>query len=937
MAGKIFLGVILAVSARQAATIKIGEWPSSGSKVALKETDAQSVAYVTEMGDQGFDFLYCWGGKATDAFATGDRFGQVRFADVTLQSGAGGKLVLFYDKRRYSLVGDYGNGTSDTDFFYDGQRVIKAIVAQDGNGKKIGVVVVAGVNFNFSKAACTKMFAAAKQRILADHPTAELLLLYSTGVNTVAATNDGSDAYYQTCGFTQLVAGDRLRLFLANSESLTLQTGETAFENTDASSSAGHYAVLSYASTCRVTFADWDGSVLATRECAEGGSVTPPEAPTRAGFTFVGWGVAESAFSDIRDGFTVTAQYEAAGNSHVVTFVDWDGATLQESAVDDGQPAVAPESPTRTGWTFVGWTSEGVDYDLASGVTDDLTLVAKYVINVYEVTFVDWNDDPIGDVQKVEHGGAAVAPLELPSFPENKTFQKWSVAFDEVTEDLTVRAILCDLRIEVTAETFASVLTPDVPAATTVVMVEDVTLADWVPFAFAGTLDGNGHSVRGLASPLFSTLSGMVRDLIVDGMTDGPDGAVPTALAASGSYGVIARDLVSGRIERCSVRGFAVATGLTAAMDKVGIAVGSALNGAVVDGVCVESSCELDPSIGTMAGGVVGYVGQTSDYAGTASVAILNCTNRAAIVHKNGDNNDRSGIGGIVGMIEGDGNSEYVVSHCLNEGVQTSVSLGAHHGGIAGLVSGAKGVAILDCENRGDIRVTTTAKTTLYKNVKLGGIVACTGSLYLGGGIRIERCVNRGALDAGTTDASEEEELTEVETRRQAGGIVGDIGISRYVAPRIVDCANYGALKGHRLGGILCRVYSSSNDNVLQIANCANYGALVFSETAASYGGSVVGEISNGKPMSATIDGVLTTGENFVARASETVTVSVGETVCSIADAGFRADAAKRRLCVFAEESALSPWILGRVGGTEVPEIQPFCLKPRTGFAITIQ
>lgn len=103
----LLVGALLLCNGLSAATIKIGEWPSSGSKVALKETDAQSLAYVAEMGDQGFDFLYCWGGKAADAFATGDRFGQVRFADLTLQSGAGGKLILFYNKQRYSLVADY--------------------------------------------------------------------------------------------------------------------------------------------------------------------------------------------------------------------------------------------------------------------------------------------------------------------------------------------------------------------------------------------------------------------------------------------------------------------------------------------------------------------------------------------------------------------------------------------------------------------------------------------------------------------------------------------------------------------------------------------------------------------------------------------------------------------------------------------------------------
>jgi len=38
-----------------------------------------------------------------------------------------------------------------------------------------------------------------------------------------------------------------------------------------------------------VTFEDWDGTVLATRQVEQGDSVTPPSAPTRVGFRFTGW------------------------------------------------------------------------------------------------------------------------------------------------------------------------------------------------------------------------------------------------------------------------------------------------------------------------------------------------------------------------------------------------------------------------------------------------------------------------------------------------------------------------------------------------------------------------------------------------------------------------------------------------------------------------
>ena len=64
-----------------------------------------------------------------------------------------------------------------------------------------------------------------------------------------------------------------------------------------------------------------------------------------------------------------------------VTFVDFDGAVLDEQQVEEGQGAVAPEDPAREGYAFTGWDVE------FGNITADLTVTALYEQNS-EVTLV---------------------------------------------------------------------------------------------------------------------------------------------------------------------------------------------------------------------------------------------------------------------------------------------------------------------------------------------------------------------------------------------------------------------------------------------------------------------------------------------------------------------------------------------------------------------
>ncbi|HAL74172.1 MAG TPA: hypothetical protein DCM45_03645 [Clostridiales bacterium] len=64
--------------------------------------------------------------------------------------------------------------------------------------------------------------------------------------------------------------------------------------------------VVSGATSYTVTFKDWDETVLKTDVGASGGTATPPNDPTRSGYTFSGW---DKNFTSITDNLTVYATY----------------------------------------------------------------------------------------------------------------------------------------------------------------------------------------------------------------------------------------------------------------------------------------------------------------------------------------------------------------------------------------------------------------------------------------------------------------------------------------------------------------------------------------------------------------------------------------------------------------------------------------------------
>ncbi len=100
-----------------------------------------------------------------------------------------------------------------------------------------------------------------------------------------------------------------------------------------------------------------------------------------------------------------------------VTFVDWDGTVLETKNVKYGENAISPDTPTREGYTFIGWDKT------LNKITEDTVITAKYKINKYTIKFLDY-DERVLSTQVVEYGSDVVPP-EVVDAPIGYEFFKW--------------------------------------------------------------------------------------------------------------------------------------------------------------------------------------------------------------------------------------------------------------------------------------------------------------------------------------------------------------------------------------------------------------------------------------------------------------------------------------------------------------------------------
>lgn len=206
--------------------------------------------------------------------------------------------------------------------------------------------------------------------------------------------------------------------------------------------------------TVKVTITyDADGGVVSQQTQEVDASNFELLVPTKAGYTFTGWTLNGEPFtneSSISSNVTLKATWQI--NKFNVTFDVGTRGTIEGESIKtlDAVGYTLPTVTTKAGAEFVGWTLNGADFSATTVLTENITLVAKYNVTAYKVTYI-YNG-------KLKRGGSslvlnentemlAVSDYVLPTVErEGYTFNGWKVQgsntlFDAtapLTDDLTL-------------------------------------------------------------------------------------------------------------------------------------------------------------------------------------------------------------------------------------------------------------------------------------------------------------------------------------------------------------------------------------------------------------------------------------------------------------------------------------------------------------------
>lgn len=172
-------------------------------------------------------------------------------------------------------------------------------------------------------------------RIAALSPTNAALTGNTGDLLTLRLTAaDGLDKDNYTLTLSQIIVADRL------GEEKPLAGATATLSSSGTSGEAATYQ-LTYM---------LDDKVYYSTTLTAGDAITPPEDPTKEGYTFLGWTGLPTTMP--AEDLTVYAAFEV--NTYTVTYY-LDGTIFATQEVNYGEAITPPEAPEKEGYTFSGW------------------------------------------------------------------------------------------------------------------------------------------------------------------------------------------------------------------------------------------------------------------------------------------------------------------------------------------------------------------------------------------------------------------------------------------------------------------------------------------------------------------------------------------------------------------------------------------------------
>lgn len=815
-------------------------------------SEAQQTSYASFLSTNNIDFGVFYGPTSASGFGL---MAEGYSTEYEYKSGMGkGGRVLVYKTSDWSVV--QHDAAEDRGSAKYPNWCSAYVVERKSNGEQFYVVMFTGERFSGGSYMTYEGYLSARANqgpwLLVALPYNGALYTGTSNPSQVASNMSGSNTQVPNVSGTGAVFARNHGTLSASGVSVPKSTlgfgGEPAA-----------LATVTYIRTLTVTFNDWDGAEIKTESVLEGNDATPPDDPERVGHHFTGWsGSCENVQSNLtlvaeynpdmfvvrfldwdgevlksemvaygtdatppesptREGFRffgwsapytgiteavdLTAVYvEASAVTHWVTFKDHDGTELLRQEVLDGQDATPPADPTREGWHFTGWSGT------YTGVTQDVTITATYAINSYAIEFQDW-DGTVLKTEEVEYGSSATPPASPTRTGYH--FVGWQGAYQNVAAAATVVA-----QYEINMYTVRFLHEDGTALSTQQVAYKSAATAPSTPAPL------NDNRVFYKWSCGYSSITA---DLDVVAVFVNKLIEVGTA-AEFIEY--IDSDLMSKSVVTIALTNDISLSGAThsarqlyATIDGRGHTISS-----------IPSSFKL---FSELRGGTVRNIvfkgfraaGNSNRTSLLASASYASST-VSGVVFDNCKWTLSSGSHGNSGMIyEVKGTT--LMTNCVMKNCSV---LGSNAGGsaqfIGGFVAMASNLRMVDCHFIVDNPGTVAVGDGIHA---AGAFVGKCGS-----GVTLERCSNNALVKVTKTSGSE----------NGAGAFVGGCWPSGNVTLTIKDCANFGTVVStvnSPAGGFIGDACATNGTFTLSVKSCFNYGSVSSPLAAGGIAGSFRG------------------------------------------------------------------------------------------------
>ena len=180
-----------------------------------------------------------------------------------------------------------------------------------------------------------------------------------------------------------------------------------------------------------VSFDSNGGSSKNNQIVVAGNKANKPANPTKNGYTFVEWQLDGKTYdfnTPVTKNITLKAVWKKneepkpeeptpVEEKYTVSFDSNGGSSVASQTIVKGNKATKPADPTRSGYTFEGWTLNGNSYDFNTPVNGDITLKANWKEVVkpkkYTVTISAVDDYSPTRILTVKEDGVVITPQEI--------------------------------------------------------------------------------------------------------------------------------------------------------------------------------------------------------------------------------------------------------------------------------------------------------------------------------------------------------------------------------------------------------------------------------------------------------------------------------------------------------------------------------------------